>query len=403
MSLELLPPELLDHLASLLPLATKAALWDASSVCRPSLARPGLYPHLTTQQLLASVHLNGLRGLASYLLATGLVDCNETSHSSHTCTQSYSCQGKSCLQLASSRGWSVAVALLLDCQGIQTNWRDRWGKTALHRAVEEDHLDVVSQLLAHPHTDPNCQDNMGLTPLHLAVMLDLPHFLPLLLSHPSTEPDRQDVGSGHSPLHLAAREGNLHLAQILLQHPRVSGNLQDLAGRSALHLACWQGNLAMVELLLGQEEVDLELATLQEGDTVYHSACLRDCVEIVACLLQHRDLQPDLLNRGGSSGLHLAVWEGHNMLVATILRARRWRQDIDINLQGGCRRMTPLHLACERGREDLVGLLLGEQGVQLDRREEGGKTVLDMEVKPSIRLILMLAHAHAHAAVESGT
>ena len=334
MSLELLPAELLDHLASLLPLATKAVLWEASSVCRPSLARPGLYPHLTTQQLVASVHLTGLRGLASHLLATGLVDCNETSHSSHTCTQSYSCQGKSCLQLASCRGWSVAVALLLDCQGIQTNWRDRWGKTALHRAVEEEHLDVVSQLLAHPHTDPNCQDNMGLTPLHLAVMLDLPHFLPHLLSHPSTEPDSQDVGSGHSPLHLAAREGNLYLTKILLQH---------------------------------------------------------------------RGLQPDLLNRGGCSGLHLAVWEGHNSLVATILKARRWRQDIDINLQGGSRRMTPLHLACERGREDLVGLLLREQGLQLDRREEGGKTVLDMEVEPSIRLMLMLAHAHAHVSVESGT
>ena len=121
MALHLLPPELQEMVVSLLPLASRAgdshvrkvffiiidsnfpfpspALWEAFPHWRPCLSTPLLYSHISTITLLNALHGSGLTGLAFHLLSSGVLDPNETSHESHTCSMAPPCRGKSALQV----------------------------------------------------------------------------------------------------------------------------------------------------------------------------------------------------------------------------------------------------------------------------------------------------------------
>lgn len=82
---------------SLLPLLQ--ALWEAFPHWRPCLSTALLYSHVSTITLLNALHDSGLTGLAFQLLSSGLLDPNETSHESHTCSMAPPCRGKSALQV----------------------------------------------------------------------------------------------------------------------------------------------------------------------------------------------------------------------------------------------------------------------------------------------------------------
>ena len=116
MALHLLPPELQEMVVSLLPLSSRAgdshvgippqtflfsppALWEAFPHWRPCLSTPLLYSHVSTISLLNALHGSGLNGLAFQLLSSGVLDPNETSHESHTCSMAPPCRGKSALQV----------------------------------------------------------------------------------------------------------------------------------------------------------------------------------------------------------------------------------------------------------------------------------------------------------------
>ena len=75
------------------------ALWEAFPHWRPCLSTPLLYSHVSTITLLNALHGSGLKGLAFQLLSSGVLDPNETSHESHTCSMAPPCRGKSALQV----------------------------------------------------------------------------------------------------------------------------------------------------------------------------------------------------------------------------------------------------------------------------------------------------------------
>ena len=69
-----------------------------------------LYSHVSTITLLNALHGSGLAGLAFQLLSSGLLDPNETSHESHTCSMAPPCRGKSALQVV------MVVMMIVQCQ-----------------------------------------------------------------------------------------------------------------------------------------------------------------------------------------------------------------------------------------------------------------------------------------------
>ena len=57
------------------------------------------------------------------------------------------------------------MSLLSDNPGLNVNWGNSTGRTALHQAAERGHARVVKVLLAHPDIDVNRTDKYRQTPL----------------------------------------------------------------------------------------------------------------------------------------------------------------------------------------------------------------------------------------------
>ena len=78
--------------------------------------------------------------------------------------------GATALSIASERGKSEVVKLLLAANGTLVNKADAVGRTALSMACENGREEVVELLLSHPETDVNKADDRGQTPLMKATM-----------------------------------------------------------------------------------------------------------------------------------------------------------------------------------------------------------------------------------------
>ena len=93
------------------------ALWEAFPHWRPCLSTPLLYSHVSTISLLNALHGSGLNGLAFQLLSSGVLDPNETSHESHTCSMAPPCRGKSALQ--------VVVAIVMIVRDLKSRYWEK--------------------------------------------------------------------------------------------------------------------------------------------------------------------------------------------------------------------------------------------------------------------------------------
>lgn len=197
------------------------------------------------------------------------------------------------LMIAAETGnLEVAKALLSDDRVRQSiNQVDRQGKTALHHAVEQNHLPLITLLLRNDagkniadeqhhtpvtkaamlgHTEalrllckmdedvnPGPQSASGRFPLSEAVVNNHAEAAAFLLAQgASVNNDRgpfnlrsQAYGQGATPLMLAAGYNNPELLDLLLQHG-AEPELKDDACKTALAYAAWEGHWETTRRLL---------------------------------------------------------------------------------------------------------------------------------------------------------
>ena len=101
--------------------------------------------------------------------------------------------------------------------------RDAKGRTALHLAVENNHVSVVRILAgcdghtkAGSYANVNAQDLDGLTPLHYSVMHGLESMVECLLGITGVDIERKDY-AGNTPLHRALLCGFDGVAEALIR------------------------------------------------------------------------------------------------------------------------------------------------------------------------------------------
>ena len=127
------------------------------------------------------------------------------------------------------------LRLLLD-GGASVNVRGCYGRTAMHVAVERQHLESV-QLLGERGAKVSLGDDAGETPLHQAVKLRDTNIVSHLLSLGA------DVGAvdvrGNTPLHTATVSRLLNNVRILLEHG-ANVNARNRSDETALSLVEWK-------------------------------------------------------------------------------------------------------------------------------------------------------------------
>ena len=224
----------------------------------------------------------------------------------------------------------------LELEPTSGSFKRRDGRTPLFSACNAGCTEALEALLTHG-ADPNHVENGGWAPLHVAAYVGNRPAVSRLLAAGAVADPRAPT----SPIELAARQGHLAIVRLLLD----AGVDPDAAGHdkaTALHSAAAAGNLELVRLLLERgARVD---ARQSDGCTPIHRAVDADQLAMVKALVRAGASVELTWSRALESSAH-AAWLGREF------------------------ELTPLQVACDRGRHDIARALL-EGGADSNRKFE---------------------------------
>ncbi|MHB1142055.1 MAG: ankyrin repeat domain-containing protein [Sulfuricaulis sp.] len=127
--------------------------------------------------------------------------------------------------------------------------------TALHRAVEQNQLEVI-QLLIERGADINAETSYGITPLVLAATTGRESAVRLLHAHGASLDHKTQ--SGNTALNLIAHSVSIRPDIVrLLMDLGANPNIPDDSGRTPLHWAAQDANVEMVLLLVSNPKIRL--------------------------------------------------------------------------------------------------------------------------------------------------
>ncbi|KAL3702452.1 hypothetical protein R1sor_020474 [Riccia sorocarpa] len=341
------------------------------------------------------------------------------------------------LHLACIKGFKEITQLLLQDPQILVNLMDSMGCTPLHLACSKGFEEITQLLLQHPQIDVNVKDSMGYTPLFLACREGFQEITKLLLQHPQIDVNAGDI----TPLHSAAFRGNDWAVCLLVQHPDI-----DLYSRTeqeemtALHMAACKGHANIVRMILDAEsrpDVDGEVPLVINVDrlkrTPLHYAAYEQRLDVVKELLQSPGLDVNIGDDRSFTALHLAVLRGHVTIVQLLLNhqnidldivtkciseddletVRGWQEDVDWRETPRPRLidyiphqkvagMTALHFALELVEVELatedrfmermmgvVNVLLAHPNIDINIENEHGESPLSVALRRKLGPILM--------------
>lgn len=158
-------------------------------------------------------------------------------------------KGKTPLHWAAKNGHMDIVEYLIQQQGLDADEQDNEGKTPLHYAVLEDHEEIVN-FLTPVHADVNMQDSKGNTPLHLTCSFFGRKYINTvkLLIGKGANIDTENY-AGERPLHKAAYEGYKEIVECLVKEG-ADVNAKDNKGETSLHMAAKEGHQDIVKFLV---------------------------------------------------------------------------------------------------------------------------------------------------------
>ncbi|PPQ74453.1 hypothetical protein CVT26_001113 [Gymnopilus dilepis] len=263
-------------------------------------------------------------------------------------------------------------------------------KTPLVIASEEGRADAVKFLLSRPNVNLNWKDEFGTTLLILACREGhSSDVIQLLLSSKSVKVNARNT-FGETALICASRCGREDIVQALISHERIELKLQ---GGPALFEAVQQGYKSVIRRLLLQNDVNVNYES--EVKVPYSTA--DPCHKFLRLVTPKSKKKLRLLAESLMpmvTPLIMACLRGDEAAVRLLLS----RKDIDLRWQGG----TVLFFASMEGHEKLVRLLLSHPG--LDLRSAGGPAIIVAAQRGHISVVqLLLTHGDALNLSELGT
>jgi WD40 repeat protein/ankyrin repeat protein/serine/threonine protein kinase len=272
--------------------------------------------------------------------------------------------GHTSLSLAAGCGHREMTRLLLDHQA-DPNLPDDNGDTPLHRAIQQNKVAVIPELLKK--ADINARDRRGATPLILAIQRRHGEIVDELLKH---SPDLKAIESatGWTALTFAVLDEDVGLVTKLLKAgANIDGPNRDTG--TALHIAIKLRLVGAVRLLL-ENHAALGSAD-EQGLTPLHMAVAILGDENVVRLLIKSGAELETKTNWGATALSLAAIKGNEAIVKILLDANA---DKEARENHG---NTPLQSAVVGKHATVVRLLLGQKA-DIDARDNIGMTALHL-------------------------
>ena len=298
------------------------------------------------------------------------------------------------LHIAARHGHAAVVVQLLEAGAAAAdivNQQDHRGLTALMAAAEGGHAAVVRELCQMPCIHGACS-KYGWTAMDLAargghsdvlqhLLSCLPPNQPQLVSH--CQDHRR-----HTPLHHAATGGHQEAITMLLSAPAGGEaiGLADRSGSTPLHWAAVNGHTPSVLQLLQAGASAANIINLQNDDGftalmaaagkpwlhhTQHKAVVAELLKCPACMV-------GVQAHSGSTAVTLAAANNQADMLWQLMAALPPHQISTAFSRQAMIERTPLHLAAEHGRDEIViRLLAAPQGpAAVGRTDPDGCTPL---------------------------
>ena len=248
---------------------------------------------------------------------------------------------------AAKRNLDLLVRILLTEKGIDPDYRDKNGKTALFYAADKGYTEIVERLLATRRVNPNITDQRGHTPLSLAVRGGHGDIVAKLLE---CEP-RFSEEFGSSILCQAARSGYRDIVERLLTTDGINPDRPNHLGQHPLSLAAAVGHERVVELIGARADANLED---NNGRTPLSAAACNGNARVVELLLTMPGVNVNSKDKDGRTPLSVAAGLGWLKVVGILVRGNADLEMVDANGR------TPLMWAEAQGEKRVVDLLIQE-------------------------------------------
>lgn len=314
-------------------------------------------------------------------VATGTKEADPGQWSLQGSTAASSTAPKPSALIKAAKDGNISLVEELVAVGCSLETRGMWENTPLLAACSYGHSNCALRLI-ELRADCSARNEHGATPLHYAAVEGSFETVRALLNTTGMDSGscKQLVNCGEAkvynrhldayaqrtPLGSAAESGFLSVVELLLDAGADVESI-DSEGRSTLWLACRQARVAVAKDLL-QRKADASLKDKQ-GTSVLGAA-------MVLC---NEDLVLELLAQGVGdvndtvgSPLREAVRGGNRQLVETLLAHGAKLQPETLKGQS-----MPLHVACERGDEQCLALLV-EARADPSLADAHGMTAVDL-------------------------
>lgn len=272
--------------------------------------------------------------------------------------------------------------------GEDPRQKDSLGRTALHYASSQGHLQLIRQM---QDADNETRDVFWESALHLATQNGHVSAVELLME---LNAGIESVDGGYSALHLACRYGHEYLVDLLLDR---GANLETktFVASTALHLAAESGQQVCVEKLINRgAKVDVQDS---KGFTPLHLAARRGFPEIARTLLAH-GAQKDrrsCKNFNEKTSLHFAAEAGHTPIIRILLS-----NGVDLDQKDSVG-MTALHHAALSGRQSSIECLM-RSGCSLSEIDCFGRTAFDVADLCDIMGVILYTNVGNHVSEMTG-
>ncbi len=253
-------------------------------------------------------------------------------------------------------------------KGVNINFQDIDGKTALFNASEKGHK-VIVELLLNNGAKLNIIDNGGDTALMKATNKEIVK----LLLNKGADPNIKN-GIGDTALLKAT---NKDIVELLLNNG-AKLNIIDNGGNTPLMNASYDGNKDIVELLLNKG-VNPDYQDLNEGNTALMKADDKDIVE----LLLDKGADPDIKNNADETVLMNTIYERSKDIAELLLN-----KGADPNIKDFYGD-TALIIASREDNKDIVKLLLLNKDTIINIKDNDGDTALMKAINKDIVELLL--------------